>query len=224
MADFIRPFCGRRILEIGSGTGNLTRHLVPRDAYVASDVNPLYLQTLHSLKADRPYLEVTLTDVTRGDSFPTVPGGFDTAVCLNVIEHVEDDVGALANLRRVLAPGGRAIVLVPRGPELFGTLDEVLGHKRRYTEASLRKLAQDAGFATREVLPFNRVGTPAWWLNGKLLRRRYFGLTQIVALNVLTPLFRLVDRALPFPPLSLVAILEAPGAAAAASDASASRR
>ena len=219
MADFIRPFCGRRLLEIGSGTGNLTRRLVPRDAYVASDVNPLYLQTLRSLQNDRPYLDVTLTDVTQGDSFPTVPGGFDTAVCLNVIEHVDDDVGALANLRRVLAPGGRAIVLVPRGPGLFGTLDEVLGHKRRYTEDSLRKLARDAGFETRQVLSFNRVGTPAWWLNGKLLRRRHFGLLQIVVLNALTPIFRIVDRVLPFPPLSLIAILEAPSAGAVASDA-----
>jgi glycosyltransferase involved in cell wall biosynthesis len=223
MADFIRPFCGRRVLEIGSGTGNLTRHLVPRDAYVASDVNPLYLQTLRSLTADRPYLDVTLTDVTRGDSFPSVPGGFDTAVCLNVIEHVDDDHGALVNLRRVLAPGGRAIVLVPRGPDLFGTLDEVLGHKRRYTEETLRRLAQESGFEVRQVLPFNRAGTPAWWLNGKLLRRRHFGLLQIVALNLLTPLFRLIDPVLPFPPLSLVAILEVPGAAAASASPPAPR-
>src|SRR5512140_1909115 len=70
MADTIRPFCGNRVLEIGSGTGNLTRRLVPRDAYVASDVNPLYIQTLRSLTIDRPYLDVSLTDVTQGASFP----------------------------------------------------------------------------------------------------------------------------------------------------------
>jgi glycosyltransferase involved in cell wall biosynthesis len=46
MADTIRPYCGQRVLEIGSGTGNLTRRLVPRDAYVASDINPLYLQKI----------------------------------------------------------------------------------------------------------------------------------------------------------------------------------
>jgi len=214
MADTIRPFCGRRVLEIGSGTGNLTRRLLPREAYVASDVNPLYLQTLRSLTSDRPYLDVSLTDVTCGDSFPSVPGGFDTVVCLNVIEHVDDDVGALLNLRRVLAPGGRAIVLVPRGPGLFGTLDEILGHRRRYTEATLRRAALDAGLEPKEILPFNRVGTPAWWLNGKVLRRRHFGLMQIVVLNLLTPLFRAIDRALPFPPLSLVAVLENPASAA----------
>jgi len=208
MADVIRPFCGQKVLEIGSGTGNLTRRLVPRGLYVASDVNPLYLQTLRGLTADRPYLDVTLTDVTQGASFPQVEGGFDTVICLNVIEHVPDDRGALRNIHRVLAPGGRAIVLVPQGPGLFGTLDQVLGHVRRYTEASLGVAAVESGFVVKQVLRFNRVGTPAWWLNGKLLRRRDFGLLQIVALNLLTPLFRLVDRALPFPPLSLIAVLE----------------
>ncbi len=206
MADTIRPFCGKRVLEIGSGTGNLTRRLVPRDAYVASDINPLYLQTLQSLTIDRPYLDVTLTDVTKGDTFPAVEGGFDTVICLNVVEHVDDDVGALRNIRGALAPDGRAIILVPNGPGLLGTLDEVLGHRRRYTEAELRRVAGEAGLEVDEVLRFNRVGWPAWWLNGKLLRKRTFGLFQIKILNLLTPLFRLVDRLLPFPPLSLIAI------------------
>jgi glycosyltransferase involved in cell wall biosynthesis len=216
MADTIRPYCGQKVLEIGSGTGNLTRRLVPRGRYVASDVNPLYLQTLRGLTADRPYLDVTLTDVARGESFPTVPGGFDTVVCLNVIEHVDDDGGALENIRRVLAPEGNAIVLVPHGPRLFGTLDEVLGHRRRYTETSLRTVAEASGFEVVRILRFNRVGTPAWWLNGRVLRRRTFGLVQIAILNLLTPVFRAVDRTLPFPPLSLVAILRPAGTEASA--------
>jgi SAM-dependent methyltransferase len=179
-------------------------------------VNPLYLHTLRGLTADRPYLDVTLTDVTQGHSFPKVEGGFDTVVCLNVIEHVEDDRAALRNIHGVLAKGGRAIVLVPHGPSLMGTLDEVLGHHRRYTEATLRLAAVESGFEVKEIIRFNRVGTPAWWLNGKLLRRRDFGLFQILALNALTPLFRLVDRLLPFPPLSLIAVLEPAAAGAAA--------
>ena len=207
MADTIRPWCGRRVLEIGSGTGNLTRRLIPRDQYVASDVNPLYLSTLQSLTSDRPYLDVTLTDVTRGETFPAVEGGFDTVICLNVVEHVDDDVGALRNIRAALSADGRAIVLVPQGPEVFGTLDEVLGHKRRYTPATLSAAAAEAGFDVETVLHFNRVGRPAWWLNGRLLRRRHFGLLQVVLLNALTPVFRLVDRALPFDALSLIAVL-----------------
>jgi glycosyltransferase involved in cell wall biosynthesis/phospholipid N-methyltransferase len=208
MADAIRPFCGSRVLEIGSGTGNLTRRLIPRRHYVASDINPLYLQTLRAMKADRPYLEAQYTDITDLASFPRVEQGFDTVVCLNVLEHVEDDRAALSNMRSVLAPGGRIIVLVPQGEWLFGTLDEVLGHKRRYTEAALRRLAEDAGFAMKVLRPFNRVGSAAWWLNGKILRRRTFGLGQIMALNLLTPLFRAVDGSLPLPALSLIAVLE----------------
>jgi hypothetical protein len=129
-------------------------------------------------------------------------------VCLNVIEHVEDDRGAMENIRAVLSEKGRAIVLVPQGPGLLGSLDEVLGHKRRYTEATLSVLAVESGFEVKEILRFNRVGSAAWWLNGKLLQRRSFGLLQVAALNLLTPIFRLVDRALPFPPLSLIAVLE----------------
>ncbi len=208
MADVIRPYCGARVLEIGSGIGGVTRQLVPREHYVASDVNPLHLHRLRALRGDRPYLDTQYCDVSDLGSFPKVEGGFDTVIALNVIEHVEADREALSNIREALSPGGRAIVLVPQGEDLFGSLDEVLGHRRRYSEASLTRLASEAGFTVRTMLPFNRAGTPAWWLNGKVLRRRSLGLFQVMALNLLTPLFRIIDRSLPFAPLSLVAILE----------------
>ena len=208
LADVVRPFCGQRVLEIGSGTGNLTRELVPRELYVATDSSPQYLDALKGLTHDRPYLRVAATDVTKAETFPQVPGGFDTVVCLNVIQHVDDDRAALENIRRVLARDGRAIVLVAHGPHIQGTLDEVLGHRRRYTPESLRQVAEQAGFTVKQTILFNRTGSPAWWLNGKVLKRRVFGLGQIFALNTLTPVFRRFDERLPFPPLSLIAILE----------------
>ena len=60
------------------------------------------------------------------------------------------------------------------------------------------------------MLEFNHVGIVAWWLNGRLLRRRIFGLWQIKALNVMTPIFRAIDKVLPLPPLSLIAIIRKP--------------
>ena len=207
MADTIRPFLGNHVLEIGSGVGNLTQKLIPRQRYVVSDVNPLYLKLLDGLRTDRPYLEARYTDVTELDTFPP-EAAFDTVICLNVIEHVDDDEASLRNLRRVLRDGGRAIVLVPQGQWNFGTLDEVLGHKRRYDQAGLRALAARCGFEVREMIEFNRVGTIAWYLNGRILKRRTFGLGQVLLLNLMTPLFRLLDRFLPVPPLSLIAVLE----------------
>lgn len=58
-----------------------------------------------------------------------------------------------------------------------------------------------------DVLSFNRVGIAAWWLNGRVLRKTTFGIWQIKMLNLLAPMFRLLDRWLPLPPLSLIAIL-----------------
>jgi SAM-dependent methyltransferase len=196
------------VLEIGSGTGNLTRELIPRELYYASDINPLYLDSLKGLTFDRPYLHVSLTDVTKSDTFPRIPGGFDTVICLNVVERVDDDRGALENIRRVLAANGRAIVLVPHGPQIHGTLDQVSGHRRRYTPESFQQLADQAGFSVQQTILFNRAGWPVWWLNGKVLKRRSFGFVQILALNALTPVFRRIDQQLPFPPLSLIAILQ----------------
>jgi len=208
MADTIRPYCGSQVLEIGSGVGNLTQKLIPRRKYVVSDINPLYMQTLARLRIDRPYLDAAYCDVTDLATFPTDQGPFDTVICLNVIEHVEDDRASLNNIHSVLKQGGRAIVLVPQGQWNFGTLDEVLGHKRRYSQEALRRLAADCGFKVVELLEFNRFGSAAWFLNGKLLRRRTFGLGQVLALNVLTPLLRRIDRLLPLPALSLIAVLE----------------
>jgi SAM-dependent methyltransferase len=208
MADVIRPFLGARLLEIGSGTGNLTRRLVPRDVYVASDVNPLYVKTLENLTSDRPYLAARFTDVTDLATYPQLAGGFDSVVCLNVIEHVDDDVGALRNIRAALAENGKAVVLVPNGPWNFGSLDEVLGHKRRYTEASLRKAAEAAGLRVTQVVRFNRVSSLPWFLNGRILGKKSFGLLQIRIVDWITPISRVLDRFLPFPPLSLIAVME----------------
>jgi glycosyltransferase involved in cell wall biosynthesis len=208
MADLIRPYLGSRLLEIGSGTGAITRRLVPRDLYVASEVDPLYLETLRNLTTDRPYLAARYTDVTDVASYPQVEGGFDSVVCLNVIEHVDDDAGALRNVRSALSPGGRAVVLVPSGPWNFGTLDEALGHRRRYTEEGLRDLAARAGLEVTALIRFNRLSSMPWWVNGRVLRRRSAGRLQIGAVDWLTPIFRRIDRFLPFPPLSLIAVME----------------
>jgi glycosyltransferase involved in cell wall biosynthesis/phospholipid N-methyltransferase len=206
MADVIRPYMGQSVLEIGAGIGNMSLNLMPRSTYWATDVNSHYLDYLLSLQASRPYMRVAQIDAQIGHTFPQGQT-FDTVVCLNVVEHLENDLAALQNIWSVLDNRGRAIVLVPQGPNLYGTLDQVLGHCRRYTERQFVELGQRAGFHVEKVLKFNRAGVLGWWLNGKILRRRQFGLAQIRLLNLLTPLFRLVDSWIPLPPLSIIAIL-----------------
>lgn len=147
------------------------------------DINALYLQTLRNLEFNRPCLKVACCDVNEAQSFPIPAGGYNTVICLNVIEHVDDDRMALNNIGAVLAPQGRALLLVPQWPWKYGTLDEVLGHRRRYTRGSLDRLAAQCGFRIKELIEFNRTGSLAWFLNGKLMRRQTFGLIQIWLLD-----------------------------------------
>jgi glycosyltransferase involved in cell wall biosynthesis len=207
MADTIRPYVGERVLEIGAGIGNLTQNLVPRSVYFASDINPQYLDRLSKLKLSRPYLQVGYTDAGSLETYPKEE--FDTVICLNVVEHIEDDVKALRNIRASLSKEGRAIILVPSGPGLFGTLDTVLGHYRRYTRDQLVEVCARAGFRVEKVLKFNRVGSPGWWFNGKILKQDTFGFWQMKLLNSLVPFVRPIDRFLPLPHLSWIVILRA---------------
>lgn len=215
MADVLSPFVGDRVLEIGAGPGNMSHNLMPRAGYWATDVNAHYLDYLATLRSTRPYLHVAYLDAMSAETYPTGQA-FDTVVCLNVVEHLQDDVGALRNMWNVLEGDGRAVILVPNGPYLYGTFDEVLGHCRRYTTDQLSSVAQQAGFRVERILKFNRPGVVAWWLNGRLLRKKSFGLGQVRLLNLLTPIFRILDPWLPLPPLSIIAILRKEAETAAA--------
>jgi hypothetical protein len=86
---------------------------------------------------------------------------------------------ALRNIASALQAGGRAIVLVPQGQSIYGTLDEVLGHFRRYSEEGLRTKMEGAGFKVERIVRFNRVTRSGWYINGKLLRKRTFGRFQL---------------------------------------------
>ncbi|UCE86260.1 MAG: glycosyltransferase [Deltaproteobacteria bacterium] len=210
MSEVLRPHVGDRVLEIGAGIGNLTRRLTPRDRYTASDVNPHYLDHLRNLSESKPYMEVRHLDLGDPDALAEIEGRYDTVVCLNVLEHVPDEGQAVQNLRAALEPGGRAIILVPQGPRLYGTLDAALGHQRRYTRDTLREALEKEGFELERMFDFNRASVPGWWLNGKLLRRQHFSRIQLKSLDWLIWLFRRIDRWLPWRGASLIALARRP--------------
>lgn len=207
MADTLRPFVKGDTLEIGAGIGNLTTLLSPGECrYVASDMDEKLLQRLRSRVAPRPNLTTVSVDLTRPSDFDLFHRSMDTVLCLNVLEHLDDDLGALRILFSCLRPGGRALVLVPQGRRVFGSLDRVLEHRRRYSEPELQQKMIAAGFRIERMLRFNRMTYPGWFLNSRVLRRRTLSRTQLAIFDLLVPLWRRIDRFLPWPPTSLIAV------------------
>ena len=207
MADTIGRYIGGRVLEIGAGIGNLTVHLSRRrKMYCATDIDHHHIARLTARFQGHPSLSIRECDVQRTDHFPNLQGQFDTVVCLNVLEHVEDDRTGLANIHSALEEGGRAIILVPEGMSVYGTLDKALGHFRRYSEAELRGKIEAAGFRVQQILHFNRVTRPAWFLNGRILRKQTFSVFQLRIFDRLVWIWRTVDGLLPWKPVSLIAI------------------
>ncbi len=210
MADTIRPYVGQRVLEIGGGLGNLTTQFVPREQYTVSDIDPLHLHYLTNRYRRHPQVRVRQVDLTEPKHFEPLHGQHDTVICLNVLEHVADDATGLRNIYDALAQGGQAIVLVPRGRWLFGSLDTVLGHYRRYSHDELKSKAQKAGFEVEQLFDFNRVTVPGWFLNAVVLKRKYFSRVQLKIFDWLVALWRRVDRVLPWQGVSLIAVLKRP--------------
>jgi SAM-dependent methyltransferase len=206
MGDTLRPLVGGRVLEIGAGIGALTGQLIPRDLYVATDINPHYLHYLRSYAVGKPYLRVAKLDAGHREDFSALKEVFDTVLMINVLEHLPDEQIALENTRTALKTGGRAVILVPQHPGLYGSLDVALEHRERYTTQKLQLALERSRFRVERIFDFNRTAVPAWYLNGKILRRRGFSRIQLKVLELAMPIVRRLDRFWPWEGLSIIGI------------------
>ena len=213
MFERLRRWIGRSVLEIGSGIGNLSAFLVDRERLVLTDTREEYLSRLRRRFADRPNVGVARLYLPDDDR--AVAGQrFDTVICLNVLEHVDDDISALHAVRRLLGPGGRLVLLVPALQALYGTIDRALGHHRRYNRAGLADLLRATGYKLAHIEYFNLAGIPGWWWAGRVLRRETIPGGSLKLYDALVPLFRL-ERFIPWRVgQSLIAIGEGGGEAA----------
>jgi ubiquinone/menaquinone biosynthesis C-methylase UbiE len=171
MFGLFAPRLGRRVLEIGAGAGNLSRFLLDRDAVILSDFENEYLHLLRRRFGTYENVEIRRIDLNTFTAEDLAGNRIDSVVCLNVLEHIEDDKRVLSELYRAIEPGGVVIVLVPAHPELYCDLDRNLAHFRRYTRELLEERFREAGFAVEKSRYFNWVGAVGWYLFGRLLKR-----------------------------------------------------
>ncbi len=194
MFEKIKPYLGPRILEIGSGIGNFTAALISTApaAIIVTDTSSSYLQRLRDRLDGAATIRTEVWDLNDPPS-EHVRGFADAAVCLNVIEHIPDDRLALRNILASLAPGGRMIVLVPAHRWLFGTIDERLGHCRRYERTELEERVREAGFEIENTLWMNATGMFGWFLNARVLKRQTIPAGQVDVFERLVPIARRLD-------------------------------
>ena len=203
---------GRRVLEVGCGIGNFTGTLLDRDVVIALDIDPHCTERLRERYPNRKNLHVVTCDA--GTYAFSELAGFhpDSCVCLNVMEHIENDRAAIAGMASVLVPGGVIVLLLPAFPSLFGPIDKNLGHCRRYTRRSIGGLAAAAGLCIKKAHYMNVCGFFGWWANSHIFRREAQSDTQIEFFDrYVVPLQSRVEN-VTVPPFgqSLFVVLEKP--------------
>jgi glycosyltransferase involved in cell wall biosynthesis len=207
MTSILRPHLNDTVLELGAGIGNIAGRLMGRRRqYIAAEKDPLYLHALNNRFLRTPNVTVRNIDPTYPGDFEELQQCVETVLCLNVLEYVPDPAATLRSIHSTLKPGGTLLVLVPQGPGMYGSIDRTLGHKRRFAADNLCALLESAGFSVQRLYQLNKVGTPAWWLYGRVLKRKHISKITLKLFDKSVWLWRRVDFLFPWRGLSLIGV------------------
>jgi SAM-dependent methyltransferase len=213
VAAVLRPHLGDTVLEIGAGIGSFTGRLMGRRyEYLATEKDPLYLHALRNRFLRTPNVRVRQLDLAVASDLEPLAESFDTVLCLNVLEYLEDPAPTVAALAKTLKPGGALVALVPQGPSLYGGIDRALGHQRRFRLQELKGLLGNCGLRLETVHQLNKFGTLAWVVYGGLLRRKSINKLTLKLFDKTVWLWRRLNPILPWRGLSLVVVARKAGA------------
>jgi SAM-dependent methyltransferase len=190
------PYLSAPVLELGAGSGTFTELLAERGAVIAVEPDGALAAGLAARVATHP--AVTVVHGTL-DAVPHSPAP-GSAVLINVLEHIEDDAAALAQLAERVGPGGTLVLWVPAFQLLFSKFDRLLGHHRRYRKGQLVELVRRAGFEVVDARYANCLGWFSWLLTARLLGRVPTSPRLIAVFDrLLVPPVRAVERLVPPP-------------------------
>ena len=199
----IEPFLGKRILELGSGIGNMSQHFSNAELIYLTEGDPQCYQFLapfiEKKKKEGLAFQGELLDLNTPWVERLSQMNFDTVISFNVMEHIEDDEAAFRQQYHILknstAPGPkRIVVFAPAHPEIYGTLDRKFLHFRRYDRERIRKIFQTIDPACKVTSRyFNVVGVIGWILLGQILKRNEIGVASAQTFEKIIPLVRGFD-------------------------------
>jgi len=205
--ETIAPYIGRNLLETGCGNGNITRLLVKHRGltrYVGVDASVEFCREQQRDTSFAPGVscEFRAMDLQDDSLLQLSSSRFDSIVCLNVLEHVAKDQLLLDRFKNLLSPAGQVILQVPAFQFLYGTIDEIDGHYRRYTRATLFPKLQHAGLRPTHSFYFNLLGIPAWVWHSKIRKLKTHTEMELTWWDKAVPLLQRLET-LMRPPIGL---------------------
>lgn len=191
MYETVRPYCTGKILEIGSGIGNISRFFVDAGADITlSDLRPVYCDVLkRKFPEVQEIIPLDLTHPSFDSEYAHITRKYDSAFALNVVEHIKDDALAIRNCHKLLKEGGKLVILVPAYAKLYNRFDRELEHFRRYTKKMLNQTLLNQKFQIAHSQYFNFMGIPGWYISGKLQKNKTIPKSQMSLYNTFVPIF-----------------------------------
>jgi 2-polyprenyl-3-methyl-5-hydroxy-6-metoxy-1,4-benzoquinol methylase len=170
----LKPFLGKRILDIGSGVGTFINYFVhDSELIIGTDIFENQVNIMKEKFKQNKNIRTEVFSINEDSTDKYLLDKVDTITCINVLEHIKDDNLALQNMKDMLIPGGKIVLLVPAFNNLYGTLDEACGHWRRYDKNQLSSLAKSLNLKIIHHKYMNAVGIIPWYIKGKILRNKY---------------------------------------------------
>lgn len=203
LVDMVEPFLGNRILDAGSGIGNLSGMLLRRERVVMAEYDTHRADRLRQRFGSRSNVQICEADVAEREFVDAMESEqLDTVLSINALQQIGPDFLVLRNFYKMLSSGGNCVIIVPNDLRLYSAIDSALGHQRRYECKHLRKLMERVGFEIVEQRTFNKLGAWGWRLLGLGLGRKRFGAIATMTMDRVWPIAKHLDKVMPGPAMS----------------------
>lgn len=171
MYDTYSDYVGSKIFDVGAGTGRMVSYYIDKaSSVVATDIFDSQIEIMNTKFKQYPYFVAKNIDILKND-LSEFAEKFDTVICINVLEHLENDYLAVEKMKSLLIPSGKLIIMVPAWNKLYCDMDANVNHYRRYDPGMLLDIATQNQMKVKKHIYFNMMGIIPYWLKGRKKRK-----------------------------------------------------